>query len=177
MCLRLAVAEGADAQKDLFAEGRRDALHGVIEQRLQLSDGLFDGDTGFQTAVCPHDAAGVGVALLGGVECLGQEQVGLLHARHFKVLREDSNDLDGMIVDLDDFAGDGRVALVARLPEPIGDESDLRAVGAIFLHGEVAAQDGRDAERGQGNFARRWHRRAVRVWLRSGRSRLRRSLR
>ena len=98
----------------------------------------------------PH--AGGGGGKLIGREAHGHPELRLADAAgeqgKFEAARHNSDNGVVPAVKGDGSAGDFRIAVVAVEPQRVADDGD-RCVRVVFLLGEDAADDGRDAERGE----------------------------
>ena len=118
----------------------------VLIERLQRGGRLRAGDAG---ANAPDDArSGRGLALSASlVDWNGQVEV---RAAPEKALRHDADDGAGAMLDIDDRAENRRLAAEVALPVAIADERDFAVAGLDIDIGGGAAEDGLDAEDGEG---------------------------
>ena len=92
---------------------------GVVEQGLEFGFCLLGGYSGLEPGKGPHGMAGIGVALRGRVERLGQEYIGSLQSRHLEVPRQHTYNFRSMSVDLHQFAEHAWVQAKTAAPQSI----------------------------------------------------------
>ncbi len=89
---------------------------------------------------------GGGTAIGGAIESGGNKNVVVAEIGHFELRRENADDGGGPPVERNGATGEIEITGKARAPQAVGDEGDTRRVGAVFIAGEIAAEEGLNAE-------------------------------
>lgn len=147
--MHLAVAQPAEFEMDVFAKSRGRETQAVVEEWVDGSACLGNGDTGLEASEGAHVLVLRSVAGGRDIDLSGQQEIGGLQRGHLEIRRKDADHARGRIVDLDELVEDCRIAVVAALPDGVREEHGAGRVRQHVSGKEVAAEEGADAKGGE----------------------------
>ena len=130
----LPIADGADADMDFLAIGRRRPRDRLVATRAGARRHACAGvQPGRRRAKVRSVASLIGKTGAASSCCSREQDIEPAEGRHDEILGKNADDLGGNVLERDGKAEHVGCAAVARSPKVVREQSDARGVGAIFV--------------------------------------------